>query len=168
MSLIDSLDGILMLFTYTWAYINPVRKLYYNLTITLISVVVACLIALIELFSLIGEQLELENGWWQFWYTLSDSFEWIGIVIVGCFIITWVVSAILYRVLGYKALEKEFDLKEKKLNNQVKILDQMEDGSVNNNDNDQGKIKEIEKVEKIQVESIENHEQEELSLKTKK
>ncbi|SAL97015.1 hypothetical protein [Absidia glauca] len=111
MSLIDSLDGMLMLFTYTWAYINPVRKLYYNLTITMISVVVAVLVALIEFFSLIGEQLELENGWWSFWYTLSDSFEWIGIVIVGAFILTWVVSAMVYRWLGYKALEREFDLK---------------------------------------------------------
>ncbi|KAG0169095.1 hypothetical protein DFQ30_003976 [Apophysomyces sp. BC1015] len=109
MSLIDSLDGMLMLFTYTWAYINPVRKLYYNFTITTISVVVAILVALIEFFSLIGEQLHLENGWWQFWYTLSDSFEYIGIVIVGAFIVTWAVSAIVYRLLGYKALEREFD-----------------------------------------------------------
>ncbi|CAO3649323.1 unnamed protein product [Cunninghamella blakesleeana] len=146
MSLIDSLDGILMLFTYTWAYINPVRKLYYNLTITLISVVVAILIALIELFALIGEQLELDNGWWQFWYTLSDSFDWIGIVIVGCFIITWAVSALIYRLLGYKALEKEFDLKEKNLNDQAKKLDQLEDGHKMELDDDQGK-KQIEKIQ---------------------
>ncbi|KAI8098868.1 high-affinity nickel-transport protein-domain-containing protein [Halteromyces radiatus] len=133
MSLIDSLDGMLMLFTYTWAYINPVRKLYYNLTITSISVVVACLVALIEFFSLIGEQLNLENGWWSFWYTLSDSFEWIGIVIVGAFIVTWVVSAIVYRWLGYKALEKEFDLKKpntvKDGKNESKVLDAMEEGN---------------------------------------
>ncbi|KAI9303210.1 high-affinity nickel-transport protein-domain-containing protein [Cunninghamella echinulata] len=135
MSLIDSLDGILMLFTYTWAYINPVRKLYYNMTITLISVVVAILIALIELFALIGEELELDNGWWQFWYTLSDSFEWIGIVIVGCFILTWVVSAMIYRLLGYKALEKEYDLKEQKLNDKANSLDLLEEGCSNNKNN---------------------------------
>ncbi|KAI9016425.1 high-affinity nickel-transport protein-domain-containing protein [Phycomyces nitens] len=109
MALIDSLDGMLMLFTYTWAYVNPVRKMYYNLIITSISVVVACLVALIELFALIGEQLELDNGWWEFWYTLADSFEWIGIVIVGAFIVTWLVSAVVYRLLGYKDLEREFD-----------------------------------------------------------
>ncbi|KAF7721642.1 hypothetical protein EC973_004340 [Apophysomyces ossiformis] len=74
-----------------------------------ISVVVAILVALIEFFSLIGEQLDLNNGWWQFWYTLSDSFEWIGIVIVGAFIVTWAVSAVAYRLLGYKDLENEFD-----------------------------------------------------------
>ncbi|OBZ88746.1 High-affinity nickel transport protein [Choanephora cucurbitarum] len=109
MALIDSLDSMLMLFTYTWAYVNPVRKLFYNLTITSISVVVAVIVALIELFSLIGEQLELDNGWWQFWYFLSDSFEWIGIIIVGAFIVTWFVSAVVYRLAGYRDLEREFD-----------------------------------------------------------
>ncbi|KAG1436205.1 hypothetical protein G6F56_013658 [Rhizopus delemar] len=109
MALIDSFDSMLMLFTYTWAYVNPVRKLFYNLTITSISVVVAIIVALIELFSMIGEQLELDNGWWQFWYFLSDSFEYIGIIIVGAFIITWIVSALIYRLAGYKELEKEFD-----------------------------------------------------------
>jgi high-affinity nickel-transport protein len=109
MALIDSLDSILMLFTYTWAYINPVRKLFYNLTITSISVIVAVVVALIELFSLIGEQLELDNGWWRFWYFLADSFEYIGIIIIGAFILTYIVSAIVYRLAGYKALEKEFD-----------------------------------------------------------
>lgn len=109
MALIDSLDSMLMLFTYTWAYINPVRKLFYNLTITSISVIVAVVVALIELFSLIGEQLHLDNGWWRFWYFLADSFEYIGIIIIGAFIITYIVSAVVYRLAGYKDLEKEFD-----------------------------------------------------------
>ncbi|KAI9256199.1 high-affinity nickel-transport protein-domain-containing protein [Sporodiniella umbellata] len=109
MALIDSFDSILMLFTYTWAYVNPVRKLFYNLTITSISVVVAIVVALIELFSMIGEQLELDNGWWRFWFFLSDSFEYIGIIIVGAFILTWAASALFYRLAGYKDLEKEFD-----------------------------------------------------------
>ncbi|KAG0742488.1 hypothetical protein G6F62_004524 [Rhizopus arrhizus] len=109
MALIDSFDSILMLFTYTWAYVNPIRKLFYNLTITSISVIVAIVVALIELFSMIGEQLELDNGWWRFWYFLSDSFEYIGIIIVGAFILTWIVSAIIYRFNGYKKLEREFD-----------------------------------------------------------
>lgn len=109
MALIDSLDSMLMLFTYTWAYINPVRKLFYNLTITSISVIVAVLVALIEFFSLIGQQLHLDNGWWRFWYFLSDSFEYIGIIIIGAFIVTYIVSAIIYRLAGYKDLEKDFD-----------------------------------------------------------
>lgn len=109
MALIDSFDSILMLFTYTWAYVNPIRKLFYNLTITSISVIVAIVVALIELFSMVGEQLELDNGWWRFWYFLSDSFEYIGIIIVGAFILTWIVSAIIYRFNGYKKLEREFD-----------------------------------------------------------
>ena len=109
MSLIDTLDSILMLFTYTWAYINPVRKMFYNLTITSISVVVAIIVALIEFFALIGEQLELDNGWWRFWYFLADSFEYIGIIIIGAFILTFIVSAIVYRLAGYRDLEKDFD-----------------------------------------------------------
>jgi high-affinity nickel-transport protein len=109
MALIDSLDSMLMLFTYTWAYINPVRKLFYNLTITSISVIVAVLVALIQFFALIGEQLELDNGWWRFWYFLGDSFEWIGVIIVGAFIVTWLISAVVYRLTGYRDLEKEFD-----------------------------------------------------------
>jgi high-affinity nickel-transport protein len=83
--------------------------LFYNLTITTISVVVAVVVALIELFTLIGEQLELDNGWWRFWYFLADSFEWIGIIIVGAFIVTWGISAVVYRLTGYRDLEKEFD-----------------------------------------------------------
>ncbi|KAI8062156.1 high-affinity nickel-transport protein-domain-containing protein [Gongronella butleri] len=128
MALIDSLDGILMLFTYTWAYVNPVRKLYYNLTITMISIAVAVVVAVIELFSLIGEELELENGWWEFWYTLADSFEWIGIVIVGAFIVTWIVSALIYRWCGYKDLEKEFDDKAAETKREVENQDTMEQG----------------------------------------
>ncbi|KAI9480572.1 MAG: high-affinity nickel-transport protein-domain-containing protein [Benjaminiella poitrasii] len=119
MALIDSLDSMLMLFTYTWAYINPIRKLFYNLTITTISVVVAVIVALIELFSLIGEQLGLDNGWWRFWYFLADSFEYIGIIIVGAFIVTWVVSAIIYRWTGYRDLEKEFDNMPEKVKKQI-------------------------------------------------
>ncbi|KAI8345294.1 high-affinity nickel-transport protein-domain-containing protein [Choanephora cucurbitarum] len=115
MALIDSLDSMLMLFTYKWAYVNPVRKLFYNLTITSISVIVAVIVALIELFSLIGEQLELDNGWWQFWYFLSDSFEWIGIIIVGAFIVTWFVSAVVYQLAGYRDLEREFDQRPEKI-----------------------------------------------------
>ncbi|KAI8373010.1 high-affinity nickel-transport protein-domain-containing protein [Radiomyces spectabilis] len=109
MALIDSLDSLLMLFTYTWAYVNPVRKLYYNLTITSISVVVAVIVALIEFFSLIADELELENGWWEFWQTLADNFEWIGVAIIGAFIVTWVATAAIYRLFGYHHLEKQFD-----------------------------------------------------------
>lgn len=140
MALIDSLDSILMLFTYTWAYINPVRKLFYNLTITTISVVVAIIVALIELFALIGEQLELENGWWDFWYFLADSFEWIGIIIVGAFIVTWAISSIIYRWAGYRDLEKEFDDYQP---NKIKKGQDIEEG-----------IAEEEKSKKVEVEQV--------------
>ncbi|GAB5585383.1 hypothetical protein Unana1_00283 [Umbelopsis nana] len=114
MSLIDTLDGMLMLFAYSWSYINPVRKLYYNIVITSISVTVAFLVALIEMFALIGERLGYEGGFWDFIAILSDNFGIIGYIIIGAFVLTWIVSAIVYRLSGYHKLEKDFDDREKK------------------------------------------------------
>ncbi|KAG2188102.1 hypothetical protein INT44_000853 [Umbelopsis vinacea] len=119
MSLIDTLDGMLMLFAYSWSYINPVRKMYYNVVITTISVTVAFLVALIELFALIGERLELEGGFWTFIATLSDNFGIIGYVIIGAFVLAWIVSAVVYRLSGYHKLEKEFDEKEKAMKAEI-------------------------------------------------
>lgn len=109
MSLIDTLDGMLMLFAYSWSYINPVRKLYYNIVITSISVSVAFLVALIEMFAIIGERMGYEGGFWDFIATLSDNFGIIGYVIIGAFVLSWLVSAIVYRLLGYHKLEKKFE-----------------------------------------------------------
>lgn len=114
MSLIDTLDGMLMLFAYSWSYINPVRKLYYNIVITSISVTVAFLVALIEMFALIGERLGYEGGFWDFIAILSDNFGIIGYIIIGAFVLAWIVSAIVYRLSGYHKLEKDFDDREKK------------------------------------------------------
>jgi high-affinity nickel-transport protein len=111
MSLIDTLDGMLMLFAYSWSYINPVRKLYYNIVITTISVSVAFLVALIEMFAIIGERMNYEGGFWDFIATLSNNFGIIGYVIIGAFVLSWLVSAIVYRLLGYHRLEKEFEEK---------------------------------------------------------
>ncbi|KAJ2961936.1 hypothetical protein NQZ79_g2878 [Umbelopsis isabellina] len=109
MSLIDTLDGMLMLFAYSWSYINPVRKLYYNIVITSISVSVAFIVALIEMFAIIGERMNYEGGFWDFIATLNDNFGIIGYVIIGAFVLSWLVSAIVYRLLGYHKLEKKFE-----------------------------------------------------------
>jgi nickel/cobalt transporter (NiCoT) family protein len=99
MTLIDSADGMIMVGAYDWAFINPVRKLYYNLTITSVSVVVAVVVGGIELAGLLKDHLNPDGGW--FWDTidnLNDNFGIIGGVIVCVFILIWVASAVISRV----------------------------------------------------------------------
>jgi high-affinity nickel-transport protein len=99
MTLVDSADGMIMVGAYNWAFINPIRKLYYNLIITFVSVVVGVVVGGIELVGLAKDKLNLETGWfWSTIGTLQDNFGTIGLVIVGVFIVTWLVSAIVYRV----------------------------------------------------------------------
>ncbi|KAG9287148.1 hypothetical protein G9A89_001043 [Geosiphon pyriformis] len=106
MALIDTADGILMLGTYTWAYINPFRKLYYNLVITLLSILVAFVIGTIELLSILGDKLNLEGGFWDFFGKLGEGFGTIGYIIIGLFVFVLVFSMIYYRWAGYADLEK--------------------------------------------------------------
>ena len=100
MSLIDTTDGILMLSAYDWAFIKPMRKLYYNLTITFVSVVVAVIIGGIEALGLIGEQLELNGFFWDAIGKLNSNFNTLGFVIIGLFIAAWAISMIVYRYKG--------------------------------------------------------------------
>ncbi len=97
MSLVDTTDGVLMLGAYNWAFIKPMRKLYYNLVITAVSVVVAMLIGGIEGLGLIGGHLGLQGWFWDGVATLNSNFNGIGFVIVGIFIFAWVASLIIYR-----------------------------------------------------------------------
>jgi nickel/cobalt transporter (NiCoT) family protein len=97
MSLIDTTDGILMLGAYDWAFIKPIRKLYYNLTITVVSVVVAVLIGGIEALGLLGDQFSLKGAFWDGVGTLNDNFTVLGVAVIGLFIAAWVGSVIIYR-----------------------------------------------------------------------
>ncbi|MGI4975524.1 MAG: HoxN/HupN/NixA family nickel/cobalt transporter [Janthinobacterium lividum] len=101
MSLIDTTDGILMLGTYGWAFLRPIRKIYYNLTITAVSIVVALLVGGIEALGLIGGQLALTGGFWDGVGTLNEHFESIGFVVIGIFVASWILSAVIYRLKGY-------------------------------------------------------------------
>lgn len=107
MSLVDTTDNILMLGAYGWAFMKPIRKLYYNMTITVVSVLVASLIAGVEALGLIRDQLNLKGVFWDSIAALNDSFGTIGYLIVGIFILSWVVSAIIYRARGYDRLEMD-------------------------------------------------------------
>lgn len=105
MTLVDTTDGILMVGAYGWAFMKPIRKLYYNLTITFVSVIVALLVGGIEAIALLKDQLNLTGGFWDFIGTLNDNFGALGFVIIGVFALSWIGSVIIYRV-------KRFDLFE--------------------------------------------------------
>lgn len=98
MSLIDTTDGVMMLGAYEWAFVKPMRKLYYNMTITLVSVAAAVLIGGIEALGLIGNQLDLgDAGFWGFIGALNNNFNNLGFVIIGVFALAWMLSYIIYR-----------------------------------------------------------------------
>src|SRR4051812_32358541 len=98
MSLVDTTDGILMLNAYGWAFAKPIRKLYYNLTITFVSVVVAVLIGGIEALGLIANKLSLDGPFWEFVGTLNEQFGVLGYLIIAIFVVSWLVSIAVYRL----------------------------------------------------------------------
>src|SRR5260370_15997645 len=100
MALIDTTDGVVMLGVYNWAFVKPMRKLYYNLTITLVSVVVAFLIGGIEVLGLLGGRLNLSGWFWDAIAALNDNFNSLGFIIIGVFIVAWIGSIVLYRYTG--------------------------------------------------------------------
>ena len=107
MSLVDTTDSILMLGAYGWAFIKPIRKLYYNMTITLVSVVVALVVGGIEALGLVQGQLDLKGPFWDAIGALNDNFGTIGYLIIGIFIASWIISAVIYRLRGYDRVEAE-------------------------------------------------------------
>ena len=98
MSLVDTTDGVLMLGAYDWAFVKPMRKLFYNMTITLVSVVVAVLIGSIEALRLIGDQLDLKGVFWDRIGALNDNFNALGFAIIGIFAFAWALSFAIYRL----------------------------------------------------------------------
>jgi high-affinity nickel-transport protein len=105
MSLMDTADSILMTGAYGWAFVKPVRKLWYNLTITAASVVVAVFIGGIEALGLISDKLGLEGGLWAFVGELNDNLANFGYAVVGIFLASWLISTILYKAKGYDSLQ---------------------------------------------------------------
>ncbi len=105
MSLVDTTDSIFMLKAYGWAFVKPVRKLYYNLTMTFVSVLVAVIVGGLEALNLLGDKLELKGTFWQSIGGMNDSLGSLGYIIVGTFVATWIVSVLLYRWMGYDDLE---------------------------------------------------------------
>jgi len=101
MCLLDTIDGSFMNFAYGWAFSNPVRKVYYNITVTGLSVGVALLIGTVELLGLLAEQLGWRGGFWT-WIGGIDL-NAMGFLIVGLFVVTWVVAVLVWRYARIEA-----------------------------------------------------------------
>ena len=95
MSLLDTIDGSFMNFAYGWAFSKPVRKAYYNITVTGLSVAVALIIGTIELLGLLADQFGWTGGFWD-WVGGVDL-NAIGFLIVGLFVLAWVVALLVWR-----------------------------------------------------------------------
>jgi high-affinity nickel-transport protein len=105
MSLIDTTDNILMLGAYGWAFVKPIRKLYYNITITFVSVVVAFAVGGIEALGLLAGQFHLNGVFWGSINRLNDNFGLLGYFIIGLFVLSWIVSIVIYRWRRFEHLE---------------------------------------------------------------
>ena len=105
MALIDTTDSILMLGAYGWAFVKPLRKLYYNMTITSVSIIVAVIVGGIETLGLIGGKFGLTGVLWDAVSSLNDNFGMLGYLIICIFVVSWIVSIAIYRLKGYGQLE---------------------------------------------------------------
>jgi high-affinity nickel-transport protein len=96
MSLLDTIDGAFMNFAYGWAFSKPVRKVFYNIVITGLSVAVAFLIATIELMAILAEKLGLTGGVWELAGGLDLNA--LGYLVVGLFVVTWAIAIAAWRL----------------------------------------------------------------------
>jgi high-affinity nickel-transport protein len=104
MSLFDTADGCFMNFAYDWAFSRPVRKVYYNLTITGLSVFVALFIGSIEAMGLLAQDGHLGGGFWTFMENFNINTA--GFFIVGVFVVTWGVALSIWR---FGHIEEKWD-----------------------------------------------------------
>lgn len=100
MSLMDTADGIFMTTAYHWAFSTPLRKIYYNLSVTGLSVIAALFIGLIELAQIITPKLGLKGGVWTWIQNLN--FGAMGYILVGLFILTWAISYLIWKIMKFE------------------------------------------------------------------
>jgi high-affinity nickel-transport protein len=98
MSLVDTTDGVLMLGAYGWAFVHPVRKLFYNMTITAISVVVALIVGGIEALGFVADHSAGAGAFWNWIRELNAHFGTLGYVVISIFVLSWGFSVLFYKV----------------------------------------------------------------------
>lgn len=96
--LIDAADSMAMVGVYGWAFVHPLRKLWYKITIMAASVLVALLIVGVEALGQIGDKLGMEGFFWEAIATLNESLSTYGFVVIGVFVLAWAFSALIYKV----------------------------------------------------------------------
>jgi high-affinity nickel-transport protein len=96
MSLLDTIDGSFMNFAYGWAFSQPVRKLYYNITVTGLSVMVAFVIGTIELAGLLGRTVSARGAFWT--WVADVNLNELGYIVVALFAATWLLAVVVWRV----------------------------------------------------------------------
>jgi high-affinity nickel-transport protein len=107
MCLFDTIDGCFMNFAYDWAFAKPIRKVYYNLTITGLSVFVAVFVGTIEILGLIGQEYHLSGGFWGFMGTFDINKA--GFVIVAIFVLTWAAALAIWH---FAKIEQRYDSRQ--------------------------------------------------------
>jgi nickel/cobalt transporter (NiCoT) family protein len=103
---VDTTDGIAMRYAYGWAFLKPIRKVYYNLTITIISVLVAFVIGTLEVLTVLATELGLSGPFWSSLNAVNGEAAWqyVGFGIIALFVITWLVAMAIYRRRGYEQI----------------------------------------------------------------
>ncbi len=105
MVLVDTLDSTLMICAYQWAFIKPIRKIYYNMVITLMSVLMAMLIGGIEALGVLSTLLGLQGGFWNGIDHLNNHLGLIGAGIIATLIASWIASIVIYRIGRYDEID---------------------------------------------------------------
>lgn len=98
MCLMDTTDGVFMNYAYGWAFAKPIRKIFYNMTITSISVAVALVIGTVELIGVVADELKIESG--PLAMIAAVNLDYVGYIIVGLFVSSWTIALIVWRVGG--------------------------------------------------------------------
>lgn len=107
MILVDTLDGVLMQSAYSWAFLNPIRKVYYNLSITTISVLIAFGVGTVEWLQILGSELSLKGGLWDLLKEID--FGTMGYLIIGILVVSWAVSIAFYKIKGFEKQGQEWE-----------------------------------------------------------
>jgi nickel/cobalt transporter (NiCoT) family protein len=106
MVVVDTTDGIAMRYAYGWAFLKPIRKVYYNLTITIISVLVAFAIGTLEVLTVLASELGLSGPFWDSLSAVNGEAAWqyVGFGIIALFVGTWLIAMAIYRHRGYEEI----------------------------------------------------------------